>query len=175
MTSYLDEHAVRAAEALGPGVETSITVRHHGATVRVASTDERAAACDQVEARIEDGPCVVAMAGLDPVVIPDVAAEWRWPTWTRTVLDHGFASVVALPAPVDTAVAVALNLYGPPGHPWEPAQLEAGRRAAEGAAGDLRGRLRTRATARPRSWTRRSASSCRGTGATRPRRGRCWR
>lgn len=149
MRTYLDDHAVRAAAGIGPGVQASITVRHHGATVRVASSDGRAAACDQVEARTEDGPCIIAMSGLDPVVVPDVGQEWRWPTWSRTVLDSGFASVAAVPAPVDRTVAVAVNVYAEPGVSWDPPRLEAGRGAAEAVAVDVRARLRAAVLAEP--------------------------
>lgn len=62
MPTSLHAHAQDAAAALG--VHASITLRHQGATVRVASGSERATACDHAEASSEDAPCVAAMSGL---------------------------------------------------------------------------------------------------------------
>lgn len=139
MPTYLDAHVRDSASALS--VHASITLRHHGSTVRVASSSRRAALCDQAEAQAEDGPCVVAMSGLRAVVIPDLAAEQRWPAWSRVTKDAGFAAVVAVPAVVDPASAVALNLYLDPGRGWSERDGAVALAHVEAIAADVRDRI----------------------------------
>ena len=135
MSTYLDAHAREAAGALG--VHASITLRHHGATVRAGSSSERASLCDQAEARSEDGPCIVAMSGLRAVTVPDLATERRWPAWSRATREAGFAGVVAVPAVVDASTAVALNLYLDPGRDWSERDDAHARARVEALAHDV--------------------------------------
>ncbi|NHT17544.1 ANTAR domain-containing protein [Cellulomonas sp. IC4_254] len=144
MPTYLDVHAREVADALG--VHASITLRHHGATVRVASSSDRAALCDQAEARSEDGPCIVAMSSLRAVTIPDLAAERRWPAWSRTTRDAGFTAVVAVPASVEPTTAVALNLYLDPGRTWTQQDAAHARARVTSLAEDVIDRLAAAAT-----------------------------
>lgn len=143
MPTYLAAHARASADELA--AHASITLRHHGSTVRVASSSRRAALCDQAEARSEDGPCVVAMSGLLPVVIPDLDAERRWPAWSQATRDAGFSAVVAVPAVVDATSAVALNLYLEPGRRWSDGDGARAQERADAIAGDVRARLRAAA------------------------------
>jgi hypothetical protein len=141
VTTYLDAHTDAAASELGARVHVSLTLRHHGATVRVASSSERAARCDQAEARTEDGPCVVAMVSLESVLVPDVDTEQRWPAWSRAARDARFASVLAVPARVDPTTAVALNLYFEAGRTCTPQDRVIALRRAEAVASDIDARL----------------------------------
>lgn len=143
MPTYLAAHARTSADELA--AHASITLRHHGSTVRVASSSRRAALCDQAEARSEDGPCVVAMSGLRPVVIPDLDAERRWPAWSQATRDAGFSAVVAVPAVVDAMSAVALNLYLEPGRRWSDGDGARAQERADAIADDVRARLRAAA------------------------------
>lgn len=107
----LDALVEEAAAQLGAGTFCSITVRRRGTSVQVASNDPRAAACDQIEVIAGDGPCLLAMAQLSSVFLPDLQAEERWPEWRRAALGSGFASMLALPAFVDDDTTVAVNVY----------------------------------------------------------------
>jgi hypothetical protein len=147
MATYLERHAQLAAGELEPGVHASITMRHHGATVRVASSSPAASACDQAEARDEDGPCVAAMSSLDPVHV-EVAGETRWPAWTRTAAEHGFGGAVAVPARVGDRTAVALNLYLERGRAWGEPDMQVARQHAEMVADSVRSRLTASSTRR---------------------------
>lgn len=116
---YLYGHALRAAAHAGPGVQASITFRHHGAVVRAASSDERAARCDQVEALTGDGPCVTALREGRAVVVPRVVDESRWDDWRDAAAREGFASALAMPAAVTPGMDVALNLYADAPRDWD--------------------------------------------------------
>jgi len=139
MSTYLDAHAHDAAAALG--VHASITLRHHGATVRAASSSTRAAVCDQAEARSEDGPCVVAMSGLQVVLVPDVSTEARWPAWSQAARREGFASVVAVPAAANPVTAVALNLYLEADRAWSERDTTRALTHAKAIAADVHDRV----------------------------------
>ncbi|ROS73314.1 ANTAR domain-containing protein [Cellulomonas sp. PhB143] len=127
---YPYEFARRAATILGSTIETSITVRQHGLTVRAGSSSDAAARCDQAEARADAGPCIDAMTDLTIHVVPDIATEGRWDAWREQALREGFATAIAVPALVGTDMAVALNLYSRDPEVWTPGM----RSSAEGYA-----------------------------------------
>lgn len=139
-SSYLERHAVAAAQVVGPGVPVSITFRHAGAALWVASSSERAARCDRVEARTDEGPCLTAMRDLAVVLVTDVAAERRWPHWRSRATEEGFGWFTALPAAAGDDAAVALNVYSESPPLRDVAGLLAGQVVALG--GDVALRLR---------------------------------
>ncbi len=118
VSPYLYSYAMRAATHFRAGTQASITFRHHGATVRAASSDERSARCDQVEA-LTDGPCVAALDRSAPVLVPDLHAERRWTEWRSRAVAEGFTSALAAPAHVGPGMDVALNLYSQRRDPWD--------------------------------------------------------
>jgi len=141
MSTYLDDQAHAAADELGDGVEASITFRHHGAILRAASSNARAERCDQVEAQMDEGPCVDAMAGLEPVTVLDVRQERRWSRWSARTAQEGFLACVAMPAPVATGTAVAVNYYLEMPGTWAAGHQEVAGVRARTVAGEMRERL----------------------------------
>ncbi len=123
MAAALDQYAQGAAERLGGPTFCSLTLGDHGFLRQIASNDPRAAACDRVETREHDGPCIVALKRLHSVYIEDIEALERWPTWRQTALDNGFRSFVALPAYVNDDVTVAANMYSEELATWTRAEL----------------------------------------------------
>jgi hypothetical protein len=71
----------------------------------------RAARCDEVEYAAGAGPCVTALDTMQVVLVPDIAADPRWPEWRAAALAAGFRSAAGVPAHVADGVEVALNLY----------------------------------------------------------------
>ncbi|MBX9243407.1 GAF domain-containing protein [Actinotalea ferrariae] len=118
MSNTLDDFARTAADHLGPNTFCSITQSDGGRIRQVASNDPRAAACDRVEVDEGHGPCIEAMGKLSSVLVDDIAADDRWPTWRRAALANGFDAVLALPAYVDEGRVVAVNLYSETGADW---------------------------------------------------------
>lgn len=118
LSSSLDDYARGAADRLGPDTHCSITMRRHGTLSYVASSNERARRCDEVEVRVGEGPCVQAMEQLSGVLVPDLQPDVRWPAWREAAIAEGFRSSAALPAVVDDSTTVAINLYSDLVDPW---------------------------------------------------------
>ncbi|WP_258724682.1 GAF and ANTAR domain-containing protein [Cellulomonas sp. NS3] len=117
--TYLHELALEVATSFGDAAGSSITFRHHGAMLRVASSDGASARCDPVESRLHHGPWLQAMKSQEAVLLPRIADVTQWPQWREQALHEGFVSAVAVPAPVAPDVAVALNVYFRSPEPWD--------------------------------------------------------
>lgn len=117
------ELAVRAASALGPGIEASITVRQHGVTIRAGSSSDAAARCDQAESLANDGPCIDAMDAQEACVVPSITDGTGWKAWRRQATREGFVTALAVPAGLDESIAVAVNLYSGTPADWTPELL----------------------------------------------------
>ncbi|MCK9793258.1 ANTAR domain-containing protein [Isoptericola sp. 4D.3] len=125
ISQYPFEYARRASAILGSGIETSITVRQHGLTVRAGSSTDAAARCDQAESMAESGPCVDAMDRHTACVVPEIDDGEGWEDWREQADHEGFVSALAVPAHVEDGVDVALNLYSRSADPWTPGLLTA--------------------------------------------------
>lgn len=143
IANYPNEFAHRAATILGSKLETSITVRQHGLTVRGGSSTDAAARCDQAEARAGDGPCIDAMIDTTARLVPQIANEDRWQAWREQAVREGFVSAIAVPALATVEVAIALNLYSRTSDPWTPELLTAADGYAQLVAAMVRLQLQT--------------------------------
>jgi GAF domain len=123
MASILDHYAQGAAERLGGRTVCSLTLNDHGSLRQIASNDPRAEACDRIEIRDQDGPCVVAMASLHSVYIDDIASGDDWPHWRQAAVENGFRSFIALPAYVTEDTTVAANMYTEEFARWTPSEI----------------------------------------------------
>lgn len=117
--AYLDAFAQEASARLAVPTECSIIVRQVHLLRYAASSGERAAHCDRVEVAAGEGPCVSAIQQLRGELVPDIAADDRWPAWKDAASELGFRSAAALPALVDAETTVALNLYSDELDPWD--------------------------------------------------------
>lgn len=138
MTADVQEILDAAAERVGGATSCSVILRMAQGLRRVASSDERSAACDDAEVAERGGPCVLAMDQLSGVIVPDVSLETRWPGWVAAAEAGGFRSGAALPAYVRDGVALALNLYSEQLDPWDAEALV----RADGYAQELAAALR---------------------------------
>lgn len=119
MTADVQQILTDAAERIGGATSCSLILRMEQGLLRVASSDARAAACDDAEVAERGGPCVLAMDQLAGVIVPDVSLETRWPGWVAAAEAGGFRSGAALPAYVRDGVVLALNLYSEQLDPWD--------------------------------------------------------
>ncbi|MFS0699538.1 ANTAR domain-containing protein [Cellulomonas sp. 179-A 4D5 NHS] len=140
LSPYLHELVVQAAAHFGDHTQASITFAHHGALVRPASSDDRSARCDQVEARTGAGPCIQAMGQLHAVLVPRVL-DATWVEWRAQATVEGFVSALAMPARVAPGLDVALNLYSRVTDPWDAQALADADTHAQGIADAIRARL----------------------------------
>lgn len=139
LSPYL--HALVDAAARDLDGAASITIQQQGAVVRAASSDDRAARCDQVEARLGAGPCIAAMEQLRPVVVPRIPEGAGWAPWRARAGEEGFLSAAAVPAAVARGVTVALNLYSAAPDAWDPLVLAEAHRHARLLAEQVAARL----------------------------------
>ncbi|WP_431835824.1 GAF and ANTAR domain-containing protein [Cellulomonas sp. Y8] len=142
MATYLERHAHGAADSMGPGAHASITFRHFGTTVRAGSSSARARRCDDVEVQAQEGPCISAMRGMAPVVLPDLLGERRWPAWRERFAEERFDSFVAVPVTVGPRTEIAVNVYSAVARDWTPLDVATAVRVAGAVAVDVRARLR---------------------------------
>lgn len=116
---HLDDFALRAGRHLGTDTDVSITVRHAGRDRLAASSDPRAARCDEIEHAAGAGPCITAMDLMQVVLVPDIVDDTRWESWRRASLDAGYRSGAGIPAHVADGVEIVLNLYAERVDPWD--------------------------------------------------------
>lgn len=91
--------------------DVSVTlVRDHKATI-AAFTGETALRLDESQHAPGHGPGLEAACSSGHVRIDDMAAETRWPDFTRRALETGVRSSLFVALPVQHAIAGALNLY----------------------------------------------------------------
>jgi GAF domain-containing protein len=136
--TYLSEYAARAAGALGPGMDVSITVREHGITLIGASSSIAAWRCDQAEVRSGDGPCIQAAIQDALHVVQSVAADDRWDAWRAQSAREGFARSLAVPAPAGASVMTTLNVYSRASVEWSASEVETAQACARLVAAAVR-------------------------------------
>jgi GAF domain-containing protein len=103
---FLHELAQIAARQVAEGLSCALTMQPRGRPVTVACTDPVAAQVDEMQYRLEDGPCLHAMRDGQVVSIEDTADEARWPEFETQAAAAGIRSCLAVPlkAPVPGAV-----------------------------------------------------------------------
>jgi hypothetical protein len=82
-----------------------------GTFATVSSSGVLALALDQVQYRLDDGPCVSAARAQSLTVIDEMTADGRWPQLSRQALVEGVHQSMSVPMSVDRKPG-ALNFYG---------------------------------------------------------------
>jgi GAF domain-containing protein len=113
---FLHELAVIATRQVAGDLSCAMTLRQSGRPVTVACSDPVAARVDEVQYRLDDGPCLHAMRDGEVVIIEDTAEQAHWPEFEAEAAAAGIRSCLALPLIADTRDAEsqpagALNLY----------------------------------------------------------------
>lgn len=119
LDEQLQAFTAGAAVVLGGRASCSIMVRLDGNVRRSASSDPLAAACDEVELAVDEGPCLEALDTGLVMLVDELTAEDRWPAWTRTARAAGFRSSGGFPVHLRSDAAVAVNVYRPEPGPWD--------------------------------------------------------
>jgi GAF domain-containing protein len=107
-----------AGRTLGIDAQACATATVRGVDRWLSAASVEAARCDGAQDRHRQGPRYQARATGEPVVVPDVTAERRWPVWTRACAVQGFRSVGVV-AGTHRDVTVYLALYGRGPCPWD--------------------------------------------------------
>ena len=95
------------------GDESGILLQVAGGRLETpASSSPRVTAAHQLQVDFDEGPCVAAIRGGDPVYVTgDTRDDPRWPRWGRAVADMGFQSVVSVSLRSDQRTFGSLNAY----------------------------------------------------------------
>lgn len=112
------QRIVEHARSLVPGCTAAgLTVSAGAGEEDVAATDDRVLRCHDAQFGADrTGPGQEALRFRESRRIDDMAAEERWPEFTRTARESGFASCLAMPLLTEGPDATALNLYSDQPH-----------------------------------------------------------
>lgn len=117
MEGLLRAVALAAVRAVPGARHASVTAAGWGGGPdRTARTDETAAGVDRLQSEAGVGPSIEAVRSRSPYVVPDLAADDRWPAFGPRVIELGVRSVLAVPLLVEAGDLGAITLYaGSPG------------------------------------------------------------
>lgn len=105
------ELSARVREAVPECVGMSASLREHGVTLTVVSSDELAGALDAVQ-YVDGGPCVQALAVEETLDgNPQRSLEQEWLLFAEASMQNQIASTLSLPVPWEGAGVMGFNLY----------------------------------------------------------------
>ncbi len=95
-----------------PGLAgASVTLVESGRAFTVAFAGRLALDLDETQYQDGFGPCLEVAQSAGIVIVPDMAAETRWPAFVRQAIAAGVHSSLSLALPLQEAVLGALNIY----------------------------------------------------------------
>ena len=77
----------------------------------IAGSDESAVRYEHLQTALGEGPCIAAYETDEPIAIPDLADDERFPRFTANALDEGLMAVFTFPLRNDDRCLGALDLY----------------------------------------------------------------
>jgi GAF domain-containing protein len=135
---FLHELAVLSTNLVADGLSCGMTLRQRGRPPATAAcTDPIASQADEIQFRTGDGPCLHAMRHAQVVRIDDLAADSRWPRFSRHAAALGIRSCLAVPLFEDDEPAGALTLYARRPGAFGAAEVRRAERFARNASGAL--------------------------------------
>src|SRR5690242_4189156 len=95
--TFLQQLTELVAGLVEPPASCGITVRRDGQPLTVASSDGRAEALDESQYATAEGPCLHTLRTGQPVAIPDMSTELRWPAYMARARELGLRRSLSLP------------------------------------------------------------------------------
>jgi GAF domain-containing protein len=111
MRSLLEEIAGLAQQSLPGRLEASVTLLTGDHATTAVYTGQLALDLDESQYGRGEGPCLHAADTGEPVEIPDIRSDTRWPEFARHAVGSGCHSSLSLPLPLHEGVSGALNIY----------------------------------------------------------------
>ncbi|WP_104522461.1 GAF and ANTAR domain-containing protein [Blastococcus atacamensis] len=137
VASFLDL-LVTWAVVQTPGAEAcGVTLEQDGRGRTVTYSGELAAAGDERQYELDDGPCLQALRSGELVAVADTAVEQRFGLYPQRALEAGVRSSLSFPLELGDRARGALNLYASRPDAFTPADEVAGRIWAGQAGGAL--------------------------------------
>jgi len=134
---FLHEMAVIAARQVTDGLSCGMTMEPNGRPLTVACSDPVTSRVDQVQYRLDDGPCLHAMRDGELVRIEDTADQEQWPVFESEAAAAGIRSCLALPLMAGGESVGALNLYARAASAFGDEETRRAESFAENASGAL--------------------------------------
>jgi transcriptional regulator with GAF, ATPase, and Fis domain len=120
------QQVVDAAKTLFKADGAGLMLIGQGEALRwVTATDPRAQVIEAAQERLGQGPCVDAFEQGTLQLIPDTAAEKRWPELTRVLRHDGVHALLSVPVQVAQGTVGSLNFYLAEPHEWDHSERNA--------------------------------------------------
>ena len=120
------QQVVDAAKTLFKADGAGLMLSGEGEVLRwVTATDPRAQVLEAAQERLGEGPCMEAFERGSPQLIPDTAAEERWPELTRVLRHDGVHALLSVPVQVAQGTVGSLNFYLAEPHEWDHSERNA--------------------------------------------------
>ena len=116
MSTVMERVAVLAKQTVPGAHEVSVTLVENGKPSTIAFTGQLAVDLDERQYQQQAGPCLASIEHGEPVVVPSMRQEQRWPRWTGDAVERGVGSSLSIPVPLQPAVEAALNIYSTQEH-----------------------------------------------------------
>ena len=110
--TFLQQLTELVVGLVDPPTSCGITVRRDGQPLTVASSDSRAEALDESQYATSEGPCLHSLRTGQPVSIPDITVELRWPAYLTRAREQGLQRSLSLPLTLQGSTVGAMNVYG---------------------------------------------------------------
>lgn len=94
---FMREMPKIAVRHLAQGASCGVTIRPDGRRVTASATDPVTAGVDEVQYRLDDGPCPQALRDGEVVTVDDTAWNARWPEFEAQAAAAGIRSCLAVP------------------------------------------------------------------------------
>ncbi|MGK2854577.1 MAG: GAF domain-containing protein, partial [Microbacteriaceae bacterium] len=97
----------------------------------IAGSDESAVRYEHLQTELGEGPCIAAFETDEPISLPDLAAEDRFPRFTERALDEGLAAIFTFPLRNSERCLGALDLYRTTAGPLDGPEMAAAQTMAD--------------------------------------------
>lgn len=137
LQEFLSEVAHRAAGEVSPGLSCGLTVRSDGRPLTIASSDGYANMLDQLQYRLDQGPCLTTLQTGEVVLDDGTDGGDRWPLYRMQGEAAGLGVSLSVPVSHGAQVLAALNLYSRTARSFTPAERDRARGFADRAGGGV--------------------------------------
>ena len=137
LQEFLHEVAYRAAAEVSPGLSCGVTARSDGRLLTIASSDGYANMLDQLQYRLDQGPCMTTLHTGKVVLDDGTEAGERWPLYRTQGEAAGLGVSLSVPVSHGGQVLAALNLYSRTPRSFSTTERDRAQGFADRAAGGV--------------------------------------
>jgi len=123
-----------------PGQElfSGVTLLRPGSAGTVASDSEESRRFDELQYRVDSGPCLEAARTNNTVLVRDITTDPRWEEYASATAGSGLKSILGVPIPLDNDARCGLNVYAREPDAFTDDMIRAAEEFARGASKSLR-------------------------------------